>query len=160
MLTTIDIEVAVAKHLNYRQHLIVPNVFWGMGFNHELDLAVITKARYLWEVEIKVSKSDLKADLLKRHQHFNILISRLYFAIPEALLDFMELIPERAGIFVVSAAPPLYKNWPKISVKEVRKAKINKSAKPLNEKQMQKMYHLAAMRIWRLKEKLQGAGGV
>jgi hypothetical protein len=45
-----DIEIAVARHFNPRQKLIVPNVSWGLGFHYELDLLVVTQSRYAWEV--------------------------------------------------------------------------------------------------------------
>lgn len=41
---TLDMEVAVMEHFGVRQNLIVPNVWWGMGLNHECDMLVLTKS--------------------------------------------------------------------------------------------------------------------
>lgn len=100
---TEDIELAINNYFNYnRRYVIVPNISWGLGFQHELDLLVLTNNNHVWEVEIKVSKSDLKADLKKRHGHYSNKIRRLYFAVPKELQeDALLLIPERAGLFVV-----------------------------------------------------------
>jgi hypothetical protein len=99
-MTTPEMEIALAEYFNYRRCLIVPNISYGM-FNHECDLLVVTKAGYAWEVEIKTSRSDLRADAKKHHQHNSQKISRLYFAIPEKLRKDIDLIPARAGVIVV-----------------------------------------------------------
>ena len=64
--TAAEIEVVVAQYFDPRRNVIVPNVWWGWGLRHECDLVVMTKTGYAYEVEIKVSRSDLKADLKKR----------------------------------------------------------------------------------------------
>lgn len=151
-----DIEIAVAKYLNYRQNFIVPNVSWGLGFRHELDLAVVTKSGYLWEVEIKISKSDLKADQKKWHNHADSRISRLYFAIPEELEGCIDLVPECAGIFSVrkrvQKSDGTYAAFS--GVKKIREAKRNREAEPITDKEIRKLYHLSSMRIWGLKQRL------
>ena len=102
-ITTAEMECCVASFLNYRSNLIVPNVSWGMAL-HECDLLVITKAGYAWEVEIKVTKADLKKDSEKWHGHRSSRIKHLFFAIPTYLQDAIEYIPERAGIITVAPA--------------------------------------------------------
>lgn len=47
------------RRLDYRRNTVVPNAYWGLGLTWEADLLVISKAGYLTEVEIKVSKADL-----------------------------------------------------------------------------------------------------
>ena len=44
-------------------------MLWKEIVNHECDMLIVTKNRYLTEVEIKISLSDLKADFKKKHQH-------------------------------------------------------------------------------------------
>lgn len=150
IMKSIDIEIAIAKHIGWRQHLIVPNISWGMGL-HECDLLICTKAGYLWEVEIKVSKADLKKDREKYHGHYNKKIRRLYFAIPNELYndENISLIPERAGIFTIMEL-----NDGRLFVKIQRTPKLNKNAKPIDIKERLKMAELGAMRIWSLKKKL------
>ena len=143
-LNALDIELAVAKKIGWRSHLIIPNVSWGL-FDYEMDMAIVTKSNKLWEVEIKISKADLKADLKKRRQHNDFRLSRLYFAIPKKLMNCIDLIPDRAGVFVV---------WSQSLAILHRPAIENRLAPDLTEKEIQKLQHLLAMRIWGVKRKL------
>ncbi len=150
MVTSLDIEVAIAKHFDFRRNLIVPNISWGLGFHHEIDVMVVTPAGYAKEIEIKVTKSDLKRDGLKRHNHPPLgMIKELWFAVPLALREAaLEFIPERAGLYV------FHDNGRHFGLDCVRPAKLNKSIQPLSESKMRKLYELAAMRTWTLKDKL------
>ncbi len=138
------IEYAVAKHFGWRECLIVPNVSWGF-FTHEVDIAVLKPSGYCWEVEGRTSVSDTKNDLLKRHRHESNKIARLYFAIPETMTKAIAYIPERAGILGVG---------PDFRVKVLRAPRVNKCARKLEDSEIKKLYHLAAMRTWTLKLKL------
>jgi len=72
-LKTSDIEFAVAKYFNFRKNLIVPNVSWGFNI-HECDLLIVRKSGYAIEVEIKISKSDFKADFKKIHKRLGVYV--------------------------------------------------------------------------------------
>jgi len=139
------IELAVAGYFDTRRCLIVPNVHWGLDINHECDMFIVNKTGFAYEVEIKVSRSDLKADLKKPHQHKSKKIRRLYFAIPEKLLLCQSLVPEHAGILSISKSGRLTK---------IREAKSNKDARILSDKERIKLGHLAAMRMWNLKKQI------
>lgn len=143
---TIDMELAVAGHLDPIRNLIIPNVSWGM-FNHELDLLVLTKSGYVWEIEIKVSKADLIRDKEKRHGHYDPWnrIRCLYFAIPEKLLLYKEHIPKRAGIIVVDNKSVCC-IW--------RKPIPDAQARKFTIKEQFKIARLGAIRVWGLKRKL------
>lgn len=151
-LKTPEMEIALAQHFNYRQNLIVPNVSWGLYLNrqplHECDLLVLTKSGYLWEVEIKVSKSDLIADKKKMHGHVNANIRRLYFALPHYLEDCIEHTPERAGIIIVTVGAA-----GQLKCKQIR-APRNDRGYRLTDKEQYKMARLGALRIWALKNKI------
>jgi len=140
-----EIEAAVVKYFDPRRCCIVPNVWWGLDLNHECDLFVLTKAGYAYEVEIKVSRVDIKADLKKRFGHSSKKIRKLYFALPEKLQNCIDLIPERAGILIVG---------PKGIVKKLREATLNPDVRKLTEKESLKLAHLGTMRIWTLKAAL------
>ena len=140
-LKCIDIECAVASYFNWRVNLIVPNVSWGM-FIHECDLLIVTKAGYCYEVEIKTSRSDLKADMKKRHGHKSELIKKLYFAIPEYLADCIEFIPAHAGIITVSAEGGF--------CQVIRQPQVN-GGRSLSEQERFQVARLGTMRIWSLK---------
>jgi len=79
--------VFVMQYFNPRQNIVVPNVFWGMGFGHEVDVLVCSKLGYTTEVEIKISRGDLLADFRKKHDHSDPKINSHYFAVPEYLED-------------------------------------------------------------------------
>ena len=145
-----EIEVLLANYLNPRINLIVPNISWGLDL-HEIDLLVLTKSGYAWEIEIKTSLSDLKADKKKKHGHFSNKIHRLYFAVPEELKEEALMhIPERAGLFVTRNTKDFRGNFGCVSL--VRAPKINTKARKFNDKEIKHLYELAAMRIWSLKE--------
>jgi hypothetical protein len=150
-ITTIEMEEAVARFFGYRQNIIVPNVSWGFHI-HECDLLVLRKSGHLLEIEIKISKSDLKKDLEKRHEHVDYYdrVREFWFAVPEELLDSIDYIPERAGIIMV------YMNeWiNEYCCKTVRDPKVNSKAVKLCENEQLMLARLGTMRIWGLKRKI------
>jgi hypothetical protein len=113
--------------------------------NHECDLFVLNQAGFAYEVEIKVTRADVKADLKKRNGHSSKKIRRLYFAIPAKLQGSVEFIPERAGVLMVG---------PTGAVVKLREAKLNPDARQLTEKEKGKLGHLGTMRIWALRREL------
>jgi len=146
-LTALDIEIAVAKHFDYRSHVIVPNVFWGLGFNHELDVLVMSGSGYVTEIEIKTSRADLRRDLKKTHGHRSLKICRHFLAVPKSLSAFaIELFPQDWGVLGVDEG----NQW----VEVLRNAKRNKNAKPLETSDINHLYKLASMRTWTLKQTL------
>ena len=145
-LKTRDMELALVRYLNNRVNFIIPNVFWGLNFNYELDLMVVKNSGYAYEIEIKTSISDLKAEKWKKNKHYSNRIKQLYFAIPWVLLQKAEpLIPERAGIYTVDEYS---------RVRLYRKPKINVNARRLTEKEIIKLGKLSNMRMWNAIETL------
>lgn len=146
-LDSFDIEIAVVRHFNPRMNVIVPNVYWGLGFNYELDLLILRESGFCVEVEIKTSLSDVKADLKKSSSaHNSNKIRQLYFAIPEYLYEkAKDFIPERAGILTINKD---------LLTTLRRAAKLNKTARRLTPAEISKLYELGIMRIWTLKTHL------
>ena len=142
-----DIEMAVATRFGCRQNIIVPNVSWGLWI-HECDLMIVTKAGYAIEVEIKISRADIKKDALKHHGHNDPRIKALYFAIPKELMTAADLIPERAGIITVYP-DKRRSDWLYTNIE--RKPIVSKDARKLTLEEQRKVAHLGAMRIWDLK---------
>jgi len=139
---TPEMEVALARHFNYRLNVIVPNVSWGFGLNYEADLIIVTPLRYVTEIEIKVSLSDIKAEKKKRgFAHRGIYIRRFYFAVPYYLCD-CEYIPNNCGLLSVDES---------LRVKSLRAPRHNSSAQKITDTQLNKLLHLGCMRIWTLK---------
>lgn len=145
--TSTEIEFAIAGWFGIRTHVIVPNLSWGLNLAFECDLAVLSGSGYLYEVEIKISRSDLIRDREKHKWHYYDTgkIRKLWFAIPERLLKAIDHIPDKAGILVVSKSG---------RVSEIRKPQVNGAANTLTDKEQYKVARLGAMRVWKLKGKL------
>ena len=165
--TCTEIEVQIMRQFDYRQNLIVPNVSNQMGIvSFETDMLVLTKSNFAYGFEIKVSKSDLKADFKKpQHKKFNephrgngkkgldrfySKFKYFYYAVPEQLKECaLELIPDFCGLWVYAKyeypkTPTFYQ------AKEPRKLFNYK----WSEKQRYELARLGAMRIYSLKKGL------
>jgi hypothetical protein len=148
-------EVALASWFDYRTNLIVPGVHWGLNM-HECDLLMVSKAGYCTEIEIKISKSDLKADIKKKHGHRSNKIKYLYFAVPVELAEAaIEFAPKRAGILTV--LPKKHADMTP-RVRRIREPVCNPHTLPMNDREQYKVARLGALRIWNLKRKLNGNG--
>jgi hypothetical protein len=155
IVTTSEMEVAIAKYFNYRTHIVIPNLSWGF-FSHECDLFLIRKSGFGFEVEIKRSKSDMLADFKKYHGHVDRKnrIVQLYYAFPIELLPKVEdLVPEDCGIITVKKYKSVGNEY-RAYASMHREAKRRKGAKKLTQTEQLKITRLASMRIWTLKEKL------
>ena len=154
-ITTPEMEVALSAWINCRVNLIVPNVSWGLSGLHECDLLVVSKAGYLTEIEIKITRADLRADKKKWHGHNSLRIKRLFFALPEYLENCIDMVPERAGIILVRPKPNVPGKYPyHPRCREMRPAQRNKAAQKISDADRYKIARLGALRIWDLKRKL------
>mgnify|MGYP001810168423 CR=1 FL=1 len=151
-MTARDIEVAVAKHFDYRRNLIVPNTYWGIGLNHEADLLILSDAGYATEVEIKISRADLLRDKAKAHEHESGIVKAFWFAVPEALAEFaLANIPEEAGLLVVRDLKPSQISYHNPKVKIVRAAALRRSSRKFTEAERYQLARLGLMRYWTLR---------
>lgn len=148
-ISTAEMECVLSNYFDYRANLVVPNVHWGMNM-HECDLLILSKAGYVTECEIKISKSDLLADAKKVHGHRCAYIKKLFFAIPTYLEDCIEHIPPRAGIITVS--PKDKHHGPRC--RKIRNPQISTTAWKMSDSDHYKIARLGALRIWRLKRKI------
>lgn len=143
-------EVAVANLIGWRENVIVPNVYFGLGLRHEADLIVLDKSGRLTEIEIKCTLSDLKADFKKPHSHQSSIISRLVYAVPDKIVDYAkENIPPGAGLISVKwsdARCEYMARWERMC--------RHKKTDPPGHKITTKLMALGCMRIWTLKKKL------
>lgn len=138
------IEAVVARWFDVRHKLIVPNISWGMRM-HECDLLIVTKRGRVSEVEIKVSRSDLRRDQKKWHQHRDSRIGELWFAMPIDMADCAAAVPETAGILLVHPD-----EW----IKVVRRPVARLDVRPLTEKERHHIAELGNMRTWDLRSKI------
>jgi len=154
-ITTPEMEVALMNYLNVRVNLIVPNLSWGL-INYEADIVSLSKSSYVTEIEIKISKSDLRADFNKRIQHDSTYFKYFYYAVPLGMKDFaLDIIPERAGLFIVRRHND---DERVLKVEKVRDAKENPMHKKWSDKDRMKLAELGCMRILGLKRKLINKG--
>jgi len=103
----------------YMNNLYVFSNYW------ESDYLALTKSGYLYEGEVKVSKSDFKADFKKKDKHALLRESYsnleglegklrphyFFYAVPEGLLTEDE-VPEYAGLLYMTNIFPYYR-WVK-----------------------------------------------
>ena len=145
-----DVENAILNNLfDFRKYVVVPNVSWGF-LNHEADLLAMTKAGVLHEIEIKISKADLKRDFVKGHNHKSKLIKFLWYAGPESLKEaFLEYVPEQCGIILVKRIEhPSATTWYD-RAEILRKPKANPlCTAPLSIQSQFALARLGAMRYW------------
>lgn len=156
-ITTPEMECALAAFFDSRVNLIVPNVHWGLEM-HECDLLMVSKAGYCTEIEIKISRADLKNDAKKRHGYYSNRIKYLYFAIPTYLEHCIEFVPARASIVTVRPGTHTEKigsrtyTWsPRCKI--IRRPQPNKATK-MTDAERYKVARLGPLRIWLLKRKL------
>ena len=150
-ISLIEMEIAISELYGIRQHIIVPNISWGLIGMHEMDLAIVTRAGCLKEVEIKRSFQDLKADFKKRHHHVDRQkrITEFFYAIPIELLEkCLPLIPEAAGIITC------HNNANRPYAKFERGAKRIPGSRKLTMEEQLKISRLGCLRIWGLKKKV------
>lgn len=143
--TAADIELCVATHFNPRQFRLCPNISWGFtAIGHrEVDLLVVPESRWCYEVEIKVTRADIKADLKKQHAHSGSVIRKAWFAVPSELADD-PAIPDYCGVLACSMTEGC-------RCHEVRGPKINKEARKLRDDEYLKLMELMTYRVWALK---------
>lgn len=157
------IAAILATQFMGRSTLIVPNCGWT---GHECDLLVIERGLRIVDIEIKISRADLKADIRKDKWWKHRLWSRSeinrgqwhgefpkafrewppkvwkhYFAMPRAIWtpDLVQFIPDNSGVLLVSGARTMG-IW--------RHAKPNRDAKPIEAKDAINLGRLASLRMW------------
>ncbi len=157
--TTNELEIAVVQLFNQAMDLILPNVMQSWMLDYEADLVMVNRSRYAYEVELKTSRADLKADGKKRHKHDAPIFKRLYFAMPGEIID-LYLIPERAGILSYkNRVVAEHVNWAGKRVAEYtyrdlelfREPTDNRMARKLTRDEIQKLKGIAYYRLWGLK---------
>ncbi len=117
LFVTPQIEKALLYYLLHdkQHHVAIPRSY---VTGNETDVLSITKAGYIHEYELKISRSDFKADAKKskfrRYIHQVASVNYFYYVYPTGLLKEEE-IPNFAGIIEVHATET------KIYFKEVRK---------------------------------------
>lgn len=107
------------------------NALW-----HEADFVAVNKSMYVTECEIKISRSDFKADFKKEDKHRGFIektstVNYFYYACPEGLIK-VEEVPEYAGLIYItegqwSSGVPRYTAWIQKKAPLMHKNKISDS---------------------------------
>src|SRR5690625_7527364 len=110
-MTTLEVELQLMKHFDFRQNLIIPNVTSSsLLVKFETDLLILSKSNYAHGIEIKVSLRDFKKDFEKKHiQYMDMDMERYFkplryfsYAFPENLLEFArESVYDRFWLFSI-----------------------------------------------------------
>lgn len=163
-----------------RQDIVIPNCSWGY-LNHEADLLVLTKAKYLVEIEIKRTWNDFMADFKKCHNHDDPKLSYLYYAVPLSIAErvfhwlyegeykcrpgfiyynhsdvdgYTEHNPHHCGLIIYADAEESSCRGNRIGscCINVSPERMNKYKVPVEEEL--KLLRLLGLRIWNMKKKL------
>lgn len=95
-MTTKDIEKGFIKNVRSlrKSNFVFPNIYLG---NFECDILEITKSKYAYEYEVKISVSDFKADAKKKGKFDNPRTNYFYYIVPKDLIS-VEMLPKYAGL--------------------------------------------------------------
>ena len=151
----IDVELALTAAgavFNPRRYLVVPNVSWGWRLHYEADLIAAAPSGICHEVEIKVSRADLRADALKAkwNRGLDRRISKFWYAVPEDLLaDALESrlpgIEAIPGVIVVRK-PKSETAFPRAEV--ARRPDVIGGARKASSEEITELYRLGYLRFW------------
>jgi len=157
------VQYAVAVHLDFFRYCVVPNIH--LGGNDDMDMAILSPSKLLWEVEIKVTMDDWKRDLDKRKWQLSVqpwTPARFYYAVPSRLVKrsdsgfvLPDWLPELAGVLEVrnnrtqtTLSDGTIHIVDKPTVIPLRAAKP-RHRQQLPEKYVYEMYRKLSIRYWR-----------
>ena len=150
------IQNALYNHLLFKGHeLIIPNIYLSGGAWSEADLISVTKAGYISEYEIKISRADFRADFKKRKHHLfekgQFCFQRYFwFATPSGLVKTDE-IPKYAGHIEVVKTNRLNPEFKCIEKKKPKRL----DGKKINTHQKEKICRGYMFRFWEMRNRLE-----
>ena len=153
------IQLALYRELLSRGHeIITPNVSWSW-LNWEADIISFTRAHYMYEFEIKISKADFLNDFTKRKHgrmkiastipmHHNFRMPNYFsYVAPESAMPLC--IPDHAGLIEVYVS----ERYKKISLIEIKKPPLLHKNKP-DTKAIFSILRTMMFKYWNLAENL------
>jgi hypothetical protein len=169
--TETNIVNALARHTFKGALCVVPNTLWS---GYEADVLVVTTKLQVFDVEVKISRTDLRADREKGKWRaydsggewvagkwvqpepltleWPRNIHRHYYCCAEPIWrdDLLNAIPKNSGVLTIRLWPTSSENMRAglchIEVK--RRARSNPEAKPLELSQIVDIARLASLRMW------------
>lgn len=141
---------------------VLPNCTWT---GDEIDLLVVTQTRRIIDVEIKISRADLKADREKRKWWRGSHPQRVwkhYYAMPAELWrdDLREFIQPVSGVLLLhdDAERRLmlgYKSGGRVEC--VKRAKPNQTPTTIGDRELVQIARLTSLRMWDAYKQLEQA---
>lgn len=155
--------------------VLVDNCSWT---GHECDVLGVTDDLRIIDVEVKISRADLKADRKKDKwldqtatwsygqprpppvaREWPRKVWKHYYAMPEAIWrdDMIEFCGKTSGILLITPRPSINpRHW---SVRCTRRAKPNPEAKPVTNAQLLDVARLTSLRLWDARTELSRLSG-
>ncbi|MGL5646871.1 MAG: hypothetical protein ACRDDY_03385 [Clostridium sp.] len=169
-MNTQEIEYALTEHFFLKEKIVATGITKSSGIvSHECDLLTVNKNMFITEYEIKISLSDVKADLKKKHGHSCNNICRTFFVLPSDLVEkAMSFIPDKFGVISVRRSEIVIDREKNVYTYEhgyrldyIRQPKRNKEARPITIDDLLTLYRLENMRKRRyMKNLLQKEGKI
>lgn len=146
---------------------VLPNAGWSGCDIGEIDMLVVAPCLRVIDVEIKISRSDLKADAKKRKWWYqpNLTLPgprdgealewpggawKHYYAMPADIWkpELLTALPSPAsGVLLVHDLHDIGRyRWGRVSC--ARRAKPNPNAKPVEIRELRKLARLTSLRMW------------
>lgn len=156
--TEASISRAVTYGLFKRAVLVVPQCKWT---GHECDLLVIEPGLRIIDIEVKISRADLKQDLAKdkwwhhrpwsrRHEaaqprQWPDKVWKHYYALPKAIWEdkLYVSIPPNSGVLLLESSKA-----GAITINCIRRAKPDGKAKPITHVDAIDLARLCSLRLW------------
>ena len=150
---TKELEYAIQRKYFNTSKLITTNITAGKIVSHECDILIVNKSNYLLEFELKVSKTDLLADLKKQHRHKCKNIRQTYFVIPVELKECISLIPIDFGVIVVKRQIiEKYDGEEVYYLCQIKRKPLTNKTNKITSDMFLELSRLASMRYWTCKK--------
>lgn len=142
---------AVARHFDWSRNKVFANcIIW----RWELDIAIVTPALFLTEVEIKLNRPDWLADEKKDKFHCPRLIqlrenhvANFYYAVPENIAENIpDFVASETGILVIKDVEKLNRYGVSHYIQVLRKAK--KKNVRITDKHFIRLMNLSYSKYW------------
>ena len=146
-----DMQFELYRYRQYRDTLpmMLCNIYFFRWW--ESDVLYVTRSRYVWEYEIKLSHSDFLHDSKKAKKHLSMSNgngpARFYYFCPRDVISVDE-VPDHAGLLWL--IPEEQWVWKRVAVmKEAPQRKTNK----LSPDDLQSLMSKSINRYWTLRDK-------
>lgn len=159
---------AVSRQLFSNSALVmVPNCSWT---GHECDVLVVEKGLRIIDIEVKISRSDLKADLKKEkwwerrsqywvvegppapdmRRQWPLQVWKHYYAMPKSIWtpELLSDLPPASGILLLEEKSTAYNVSGPLGIRVERAAKPCRDADKLSPASVLDIARLASLRMW------------